>query len=369
MNYSYQNLSVLPQEEVIESVELKRNTDSVVHLNWGSKVSGFIRKYGNPDSEKSLIVVSPQALNISLQPLAKYDSIANLHRLNDVKRVCHFFKEVNHKLSDNGTFICCFETTKLRRKRIFKKFPPFLSHIYFVCDYLLKRVLPAIKLTHWINILFTGGRNKAITYYEMIGRLVYCGFRIEYDEVINGYHYFAVRKTGEVTQTPKEQYGWLLKLNRIGEGGKTIRVYKLRTMVPFSEFAQDYVYKKNSLQKGGKFRKDSRVTFLGAILRVFWIDEIPMLFNLLKGEIKLVGVRPLSSHYLSLYHSEVIQKRLSVKPGLIPPYYADLPNTLEEIQTSEMNYIQKWEQSPFKTDVIYFFKAMRNILWRGARSC
>ena len=93
-----------------------------------------------------------------------------------------------------------------------------------------------------------------------------------------------------------------------------------------------------------------------------------MLWNLLRGDIKFVGVRPLSKHYFSLYSPELQQKRIRHKPGLIPPYYADLPATLDEIMASEMKYLELYEKSPLKTDIVYLFKAFYNILFRNARS-
>jgi lipopolysaccharide/colanic/teichoic acid biosynthesis glycosyltransferase len=83
---------------------------------------------------------------------------------------------------------------------------------------------------------------------------------------------------------------------------------------------------------------------------------------------KIVGVRPLSQHYFSLYTEEVKAKRIQFKPGLIPPFYVDLPNTLPEIMESEMNYLTAYEKHPFLTDCKYFWKALWNILIKKARS-
>ena len=63
---------------------------------------------------------------------------------------------------------------------------------------------------------------------------------------------------------------------------KIIKVYKSRTMHPYAEFLQEYVYNTQGLQEGGKFKSDFRVTTIGKIFRAFWIDELPMIINLLK---------------------------------------------------------------------------------------
>ena len=83
---------------------------------------------------------------------------------------------------------------------------------------------------------------------------------------------------------------------------------------------------------------------------------------------KLVGIRPLSKHYYNLYNEDLQKKRIKFKPGLIPPYYADMPKTLDEIMASELKYLEEYEKHPFSTDVKYFFKASYNILFKKARS-
>ena len=139
-------------------------------------------------------------------------------------------------------------------------------------------------------------------------------------------------------------------------------------MYPFAEYLQDYMYQMHELKDGGKFDHDFRVSTMGKIMRRLWIDELPMLYNLLKRNMKLVGVRPLSRQYFNLYNKELQDKRIKHKPGLIPPFYYDLPKTLEEIQQSEMKYLEAYEKSPFRTDWKYFWKAIFNIVIKQARS-
>jgi lipopolysaccharide/colanic/teichoic acid biosynthesis glycosyltransferase len=93
-----------------------------------------------------------------------------------------------------------------------------------------------------------------------------------------------------------------------------------------------------------------------------------MFINLIRREIKLVGVRPLSKQYFDLYKEEVRERRTKYKPGLIPPFYADMPSDLEEIQASEMKYLDLYDRHPHLTDFTYFWKSWWNILFRYARS-
>ena len=112
---------------------------------------------------------------------------------------------------------------------------------------------------------------------------------------------------------------------------------------------------------------DYRITSWGKIFRKYFLDEIPQIYNWLKGDLNLVGIRALSEHYFSLYPDDLKQKRINFKPGLIPPYYADLPESFDEIVNSEREYLLQKEKSPILTDIKYFFKASSNILL-GARS-
>jgi hypothetical protein len=61
-------------------------------------------------------------------------------------------------------------------------------------------------------------------------------------------------------------------------------------------------------------------------------------------------------------------QRTRFKPGLVPPYYADMPKTFDEIIASERQYLNDKQTHPFSTDVRYFFRAMYNILIKRARS-
>ena len=123
------------------------------------------------------------------------------------------------------------------------------------------------------------------------------------------------------------------------------------------------------LQEGGKFTHDIRVSTLGKFMRRCWLDELPMILNFLKGDMKLVGVRPISKHYFSLYSPELQELRTKVKPGLLPPFYADMPKTLDEIQASELKYLNMCiKKGAFITDIVYMWKIFVNIVFKRARS-
>jgi lipopolysaccharide/colanic/teichoic acid biosynthesis glycosyltransferase len=201
-----------------------------------------------------------------------------------------------------------------------------------------------------------------------LGRLCRGGFRIQQESFLGNHLCIEAKKTRDPLPRNENIYGPIIALPRIGKNGETIKVYKLRTMHPYSEYIQDYVYRLHDLENGGKFKNDFRVTSWGAVCRKIWLDELPTFLNFFKGNMKLVGIRPLSKHYFQLYREDVRERRIKYKPGLIPPFYADMPEDLEQIQLSELKYLDSYDKHPFFTDVKYFFKSWWNILFHHARS-
>ena len=98
----------------------------------------------------------------------------------------------------------------------------------------------------------------------------------------------------------------IYKQERVGKDGKPFTLYKFRTMVNDAEKMVGPV-----LAKQG----DPRVTKIGRILRTARLDELPQLFNILRGQMSLVGPRPERAHFVKL-HKALQGLRLAIKPGL-----------------------------------------------------
>jgi lipopolysaccharide/colanic/teichoic acid biosynthesis glycosyltransferase len=163
--------------------------------------------------------------------------------------------------------------------------------------------------------------------------------------------------------------GFILKMNRLGKNGIPFRVYKLRTMHPYSEFLHEYMIINHGFNAKGKINNDFRMAQWGKSLRRFWLDEIPQLFNLLKGDLKLVGVRPVSESYFKSLPKEIQLMRINHKPGCIPPYVAlNVGTTKEDVLTAECVYMEQRDKSPFLTDLRFFFSALYRIVFKGKRS-
>lgn len=111
--------------------------------------------------------------------------------------------------------------------------------------------------------------------------------------------------------------GAIFSQSRCGIGGRPFRMYKLRTMCRNAEVEKYKLLDRNHLRAGPcfKMKDDPRVTPVGRWLRKFSIDELPQLWNVIRGEMAIVGPRPVP---LNEVRTNTIEQRMriSVKPGL-----------------------------------------------------
>lgn len=104
---------------------------------------------------------------------------------------------------------------------------------------------------------------------------------------------------------------------RIGRNGKKFTLYKFRSMIADAESMKKTISAGNESADGVTFkmRQDPRITRFGSFIRKFSIDELPQLFNVVKGDMSLVGPRPSIPEEVAEY-SEDDKKRLQIKPGI-----------------------------------------------------
>ena len=292
----------------------------------------------------------------------------NMHKINDIRRINQYFLQVHQTLLPGGYFIVWAHTIRTHQKWIYSKFPRKIAHAVYLFDFCFKRIMPKLPGLKNIYFALTKGHSRIISRAEVLGRLCFCGFEIIAEKDIDMRFCIIARKVKMPSLDQSPTYGPFVSLKRVGFNKKIINMHKFRTMHPYSEYIQKYVYDMKGLKKGGKMNEDFRMTAWGKVMRKWWIDELPMLYNWIKGDLQLVGVRPLSAHYYSLYDKELQELRYHVKPGLIPPFYADLPSTLEEICDSEKRYIKAFLKHPITTQWRYLWKIVVNIVFMGARS-
>ena len=287
--------------------------------------------------------------------------------LNAIRYVNRYLRKSNEKLKQNGYLVVAFDTAAKRRAQFFSKYPRFVAEFLYFNDFLWHRVCPKLALTRRFYYFCTKKVRKVFPRPEILGRLYYCGFDVVSEQYIHDRYCVIAQKRRHPAEEHRH-YGPIVKLNRVGKNGELFWVYKFRTMYAYADYLQTYVYENNKLQEGGKFKDDYRVTTWGRFLRKFWLDELPMFINVFKGQMKIVGVRPLSQQYYSLYSPEIQQLRIKTKPGMLPPLYADEMGTLEQIQESERRYCEAYLKHPFRTDWKYFWKILSSIVVKRKHS-
>ena len=321
----------------------------------------------NIPSGKLTVINNHLSKNIETLTDLSQQLLINNHKLNDCRRINEYLLSTYAKLETGGLLFGNITPLESFTLNLRKKMPHFLFLIILPFHFFLHRVIPKLSFTKQLYFYITKGRNRVISKSELLGRLAFCGYQLVNEIIIDGNFYFISKKKKTVSKEDSPSYGPIVKLKRVGYNGEFLNIYKLRTMYPYSEFIQGDIYEKYHLDKSGKMKSDFRITSWGKIFRKYFIDEIPQLYNWLKGDINFVGVRALSEHYFSLYPTDLQHKRVTFKPGLIPPYYADLPKSFDEIIESERRYLIQKERSPIITDIKYFSIAIKNILF-GARS-
>ena len=160
----------------------------------------------------------------------------------------------------------------------------------------------------------------------------------------------------------------IFKHNRIGKNGERIALYKFRSMVQNAEEAiKNFTpEQKEEWEKNFKLEHDPRITKIGAFLRKTSLDELPQLLNIIKGDLSVVGPRPVIEEELELY-GENKGKFLSAAPGLTGYWqaYARSECSYEQRMEMELYYV---EHASFWWDINIIFATVGAVLCRkGAR--
>nr|WP_242606514.1 sugar transferase [Protofrankia symbiont of Coriaria ruscifolia] len=137
----------------------------------------------------------------------------------------------------------------------------------------------------------------------------------------------------------------IFKQIRVGRGGETFRMYKFRSMYTDAEARLEGLRTANERSEGllFKIRDDPRVTPVGRFLRKWSLDELPQLFNVLNGNMSLVGPRPPLPSEVARYEDDA-HRRLMVKPGLTGLWQISGRSDLEwdESVRLDLRYVENW---------------------------
>ena len=154
---------------------------------------------------------------------------------------------------------------------------------------------------------------------------------------------------------------------RYGYNGKTFPAYKFRSMVldadkVLNKYLNENPSLKEEWDKDQKLKNDPRITWIGNILRKTSLDELPQLFNILRGDMSLVGPRPIVENEIKKY-GEVYELYKKVRPGITGLWQVSGRNntTYEERINFDKEYI---ENLSFRNDVFILIRTIKVVLFR-----
>lgn len=164
----------------------------------------------------------------------------------------------------------------------------------------------------------------------------------------------------------------IFKQRRIGEAGIIFDTLKFRTMVPDAEKVLELALLQDPVLAAEwaihyKLRKDPRITRVGKLLRKTSLDELPQLFNVLKGEMSLVGPRPLPDYHYDRLPSSVRKLRARVKPGITGLWQVSGRSDSgdEGMIRFDPYYVHNWS---IWLDIVILVRTVRAVLFaKGAR--
>ncbi len=146
--------------------------------------------------------------------------------------------------------------------------------------------------------------------------------------------------------------------SRVGRDGDAFGMFKFRSMVVDAEQRLSELRGANEMDSVlFKMKDDPRITKVGKFLRRYSVDELPQLFNVLRGEMSLVGPRPPLPSEVSQYHDDV-HRRLLVRPGLTGLWQVSGRSGLswDEAVRLDLYYVDNWSMT---SDLVILFKTVR----------
>jgi lipopolysaccharide/colanic/teichoic acid biosynthesis glycosyltransferase len=340
----------------VHRVEIDSN-ESVVFLNIVTEL--YSKVAPSDDSTGTLLVCNSVVEPVKYKD-KEFDLVIENEKVNDLPSINKYFKSYHKIIVNGGILILSYKNSyqpvfeKRLQSKIGKLFHNVIAYVYG-------------SVISKVNSLLSRPQKRILSKTEVWGRLAYYGFDVLHEIEHDGFSTLIASKVQSISDNPNPSSAHLIKLNRVGYAGKIIKIYKIRTMYPYSEFLQEKVFKMNQLTSTGKINEDFRITKPGKIYRKYWVDELPQLLDWMRGEIKLVGIRAMSQHFFSLYPEEYKALFVQVKPGIISPIFDDENDDFGNIVKIEQDYLEQYLRNPLRTDIKYMFLTLKHIV-SGVRS-
>ncbi len=329
--YNQINAVLIADDSSLQFIENLLN-----HKEWGYKIFAIFTESQilKDKFEKSLVVLPGKYLNV-LNDLMEVDLIHEVLYIKN-KIVTHEVRETARSCGELGvTFMLRYKDSKLnltnaiRTEIADEKFLTFINIPHNPYPLAIKKVMDIV-----ISVILI---------------IIFSPFIILLSVLIK------LTSPGPV----------IFKQTRVGLRGRQFYLYKFRTMVANAEDIRKELGEKNEMDGPVfKIKDDPRVTKIGKFLRKTGLDELPQLFNILKGEMSLIGPRPpLQSETIQYKRWQL--RRLSVKPGL-SCFWQIKPNRnsikFEQWMEMDLAYIDNW--SP-RLDFIILIKTIKTVFQRS----
>jgi exopolysaccharide biosynthesis polyprenyl glycosylphosphotransferase len=154
----------------------------------------------------------------------------------------------------------------------------------------------------------------------------------------------------------------IFRQQRVGLRGRKFYIYKFRTMIVDAEKLKSSLMAFNESDGPAfKIRNDPRITRVGRFMRKTGIDEIPQLYNVMKGDMSLIGPRPMLPAEVS-EHAEWQLKRMSIKPGITCSWQI-IPDrnsvSFEHWMKLDREYVENWS---IKKDMVLFIRTIKTMI-------
>jgi lipopolysaccharide/colanic/teichoic acid biosynthesis glycosyltransferase len=350
---------------IIQDKEYLKN---VISKDAGRDVYKFISDHVDISNERTILLTSKNNTAYENTNEEEISTIINLQPVNKHKDLNSYFKSINTLLPAGGIYFGCVESYSDRREKIILSFHPSLVRLIWALDFVFNRVLPKLPVTKHIFKFFRKNRISVISKTETLGRLCYEGFDIINVEKIYKLTYFAVVKKAEPKYAKIPSSGLLFKMKRVSKEGKIIGVYKIRTMHLYSEYLHKYIVENNGYNRIGKPNEDFRLAKWGKVIRRLYLDEMPQLINVIKGDLNIVGVRPISRFGFEALPEDLQKERIKYKPGCIPPNVALGITGFQGVIKAEKIYLRQMKKNALLTNIKYFLAALYNIMRRKSTS-
>jgi len=299
--------------------------------------------------------------------------------LNNVQRLNLFLQYCAGRIAMGGYFVVRYTPLDVEIGRLREQYQGIRLRLALLNHFIWYRAIPKIPwldklyfspLFSWIDRYFLRQsrlRTRVLAMAEVWGRLAYYGMEVV-AESDGEERFILARRVSTPISDRRPSYYAVVSLEKVGLDGKPIFLHKVRSMYPFSEFLQKRIFESHGLSEIGKFKDDPRLTDYGPLIRKHWIDELPGLYDWLRGDVKLVGMRATSPHFLSLYPKELYDLYIQIKPGLVPPIFDESTDGFDDIVRIEMAYLERYREAPVRTDIQYFWYTFRDIVFRKVRS-